>query len=88
MINDSLRHATTVRVGAAGAAGPGTLERLLARSAYATENVTLGGVGFGSETATGALPPALTSPVAPRGGAYSVTLPAATAALLTLAPRG
>lgn len=88
LINDSLRQASTVRVQARAAAGPGSLERLRARSAYATENVTLGGVGFGSGTATGTLPPALTSPVVPRGGAYSVTLPAATAALLTLAPRG
>ena len=88
LINDSLRHTSTVRVRVAAAAGPGTVERLLARSAYATENVTLGGAGFGSGTATGTLPPAVTSAVALRGGAYSVTLPAATAALLTLAPRG
>ena len=88
LINDSLRHSVSVRVRVRAAAGPGALERLLARSAYATEKVTIGGAGFGAGTATGALAPAVTSPVLPRAGIYSVTLPAATAALLTLSPRG
>jgi len=69
--------------GPAGA--PGSLETLSAPSLDATAGVTLGGQTFGSETATGTLPgPPLTTPVIPAAGAYSIALPAASAALLTV----
>jgi hypothetical protein len=47
--------------------------------------VTLGGQSFGSATGTGRLAgtPQLAS-VKPRGGAYTVSLPAGSAALLTV----
>ncbi len=69
-----------------GGTGPGVLERLLAPSAYATGGVTLGGASFGT-TATGVLWRARTASVAARSGVYAVSLPAASAALLTLPPR-
>jgi len=65
--------------------GASTLELLRAPSARATQGVTLGGQSFGSQTSTGLLAGAsnLTF-VNPAGGAYAITLPAASAALLTL----
>jgi hypothetical protein len=47
--------------------------------------VTLGGQSFGALTTTGQLAGApLVGVAKPRGGAYAVTLPAGSAALLTL----
>jgi hypothetical protein len=66
------------------APGPASLERLRAASAYATSGVTLGGRTFGTATGTGALAAPVPQPVAPRDGTYPVTLPAGSAALLTL----
>jgi hypothetical protein len=62
---------------------PGTLEMLRARSAYATHGITLGGRRFGL-TATGVLKAPITRAVHRRGGVYAVTLPPASAGLLTL----
>jgi hypothetical protein len=62
-----------------------TIERLRAPSAYATKRVTLGGRSFGP-TATGVLAAPQVQRVRRRGGVYAVTLPAASAALLTLEP--
>ncbi|MFZ0091550.1 MAG: glycosyl hydrolase family 79 C-terminal domain-containing protein, partial [Solirubrobacteraceae bacterium] len=69
-------------------AGPATVARLRAPSAYATGGLSLGGVGFGARTATGALPAVRAQSVTPRSGRYTVTMPAASAALLTVAPAG
>jgi len=86
LINDSTGGAPreiVVRVPSIG--GPATLVRLQARSAAAQSGVTLGGQGFGPETGTGLLagaPQATT--VTPAAGEYVVSLPAASAALLTL----
>jgi hypothetical protein len=66
---------------------PGTLELLRARSAYATHGLSLGGRSFGATT-TGALRPPITRSVHRRGGVYAVTLPPASAGLLTLARGG
>ena len=65
----------------------GTIETLRAPSAYATHGVRLGGRSFG-RTSTGAVPTPRTQRVRRRGGVYAVTLPAASAALLTLEPGG
>jgi hypothetical protein len=87
VINDSIRSNARVLV----RNPPGyeqraaTIERLRAPSAYATTQVTLGGRSFG-RTATGVLAAPVVQRVRRRGGAYAVTLPAASAALLTLEP--
>ena len=88
LINDSLAHATLAMVHAGAGGRPGALERLLAPSAYATGGVTLGGVGFGARSGSGTLPPVRPTTVSPRAGAYAVSLPPASAALLTLPAGG
>ena len=64
------------------------LERLQASSASATDDIHLGGRTFGAATTTGRLRPSVSDPVSVRAGVYRVTLPAASAALLTFAVRG
>ena len=90
LINDSLAqsHTVVVRVPAPAPAGRAVLERLHAPSPYASSGITLAGQSFGSQTATGALTGAVaSSSLMPSGGHYTVTLPAASAAMLTI-PRG
>jgi hypothetical protein len=84
LINDSLTGSAQAVVRTPVAPGPASLERLRASSAYATSGLTLGGQTFGAATGTGVLSPAVAQPVTPRDGTYSVTLPAASAALLVL----
>jgi hypothetical protein len=86
VINDNIGSSTRVRVRNPRGYGrrPGTLERLRARGgAYATSGVTLGGRSFGL-TRTGVLRAPVTQRVRRRDGAFAVTLPPASAALLTL----
>jgi hypothetical protein len=85
LINDSLTRPALAHVRVA-ARGPASLERLEAASAYATGGVTLGGESFGARTGTGVLAPPRPTALSPRSGVYAVTLPAASAALLTLPP--
>jgi hypothetical protein len=54
----------------------------------ATSGVTLGGQSFGDETTTGSLPEPSTTPIAPVAGAYTVPMPAGSAALLTIGGSG
>ena len=55
---------------------------------HSTGGVTLGGQTFGAETSTGVLAgPAAHRTVAPSGGAYPVTVPAASATMLTIPAR-
>ena len=87
LINDSLHRPRYVAVAAPGTAGPAALERLRAPSVSAKHGVTLGGRSFGAQTSTGRLTGR--SPnyaVAPVNGKYVVRVPAASAAMLTLAP--
>ena len=84
LINDSLSSGASAVVRPPAVPGPASLERLRGSSAYATSGLTLGGRTFGASTASGLLAPAVAQSVAPRGGTYSVTLPAGSAALLTL----
>jgi hypothetical protein len=89
LINDSLTSTmhTLVHAPAGFGSRAGSIERLLAPSAYATDGITLGGQGFGATTPTGVLPPPVPERVARHSGAYAMTLPAGSAALLTLQPR-
>jgi hypothetical protein len=88
LINDSLSSAavTQVRAPSGYGAHPGTIERLLASSAYAKGGVSLGGRRFGT-TLTGVLRAPKLETDRVRSGTYTVSLPAASAALLTLSPR-
>jgi hypothetical protein len=82
LINDDTASAQSLTVNVGGAQGPASLERLLAPSATATSGVTLAGQAFDE---TGVLAgPLVQATVAPVSGGYPVTLPPASAALLTL----
>jgi Glycosyl hydrolase family 79 C-terminal beta domain len=88
LINDASRRARAVSVRVPGAAGKAALSRLHARSARATGGVTLGGQSFGPRTATGLLSgEAERTLVAPTRGSYTVELPPASAAMLTVERR-
>lgn len=85
LINKSTDNARTISVRIPGAAGAGTLERLAAPNAHSKGHVSLGGHSFGSSTTTGTLPGTATGkPISPAGARYVITLPAASAALLTV----
>ena len=84
LINKDTTTPVTVQVNLANSNGAATLERLTAPSITATSGVTLGGQSFGNSTQTGTLAgPRQTATVQPLLGSYSVTLPAASAVLLT-----
>jgi hypothetical protein len=92
LINDSLTQPSSVLVRVRAPGGPAQVSRLLAPSAEATSGITLGGQSFGPQTLTGTLA-GTTSTVtmpAPTGSgpvaAYVVSVPAASAALVTIAP--
>jgi hypothetical protein len=89
LINDSLTEPTSVRVEIPVKARTGVLERLRAPSAYATSGVTLAGQSFGRETTTGLLAGRLkTSRVRIVRHAFIVRMPAASAAMVTVAAPG
>jgi hypothetical protein len=67
------------------ASPPLTVETLTAPSLTATTGVTLGGVSFGTSTSSGRLGPPATTTLLPSGGAYTFTVPAASAVILTTA---
>jgi hypothetical protein len=81
LLNDAVRRPLTVRVQAPGSASA-SLERLSAPGgAGATSGLTLGGAAVNS---SGVLPPPAPASIQLKAGSYTVTLPAASAALLTL----
>ena len=85
LINDDIASSHVISVHHAGAAASATEEQLLAPGVGATGGVTLGGQSFASPTHTGLLAgQPVTSTVTPSAGVYTVRLPAASAALLTL----
>lgn len=87
IINKDVSTTYQVQIQVAGAETAATLERLQAPSASATNDVTLGGQSFGDETTTGTFPGRRrTQPVIPILGTYTVTMPPASAALLTPYP--
>jgi hypothetical protein len=72
----------------AAATAPATVQRLLAPSVAATQGVTLAGQHFAPHTTTGELTgPSRFSRLTPVRGRYVLTVPPASAALLTAAPR-
>ncbi|HEY6398905.1 MAG TPA: glycosyl hydrolase family protein, partial [Solirubrobacteraceae bacterium] len=84
-INDSLTRSYTVLVRIGEQSGTGRLERLSAPSASATGGVTIAGQRFRAATATGSLVGGWQSAAAtPVNGAYAVSVPAASAASLSL----
>ncbi len=80
-------HVVSLPAAAAGASGTATIERLQAPSASSSTGVTLGGQSFGAATQTGSLAAPKDDSVPEQGGRYLVTMPAASAALLTLPAR-
>ena len=85
LINTSTARAGLVAVKIPATAASATLERLSAPSVTATTGVTIGGQSFGAETDTGVLAGTpQTTEVTPAAGEYSVELPPASAAMLTL----
>lgn len=82
LINDSTTSAQTLAIDVNGAQGAASISRLLAPSAAATGGVTIGGQSLGA-TGEPAGPP-VTTTVDSGGGGYTVQLPPASAALLTV----
>ncbi|HWE34850.1 MAG TPA: glycosyl hydrolase family 79 C-terminal domain-containing protein [Solirubrobacteraceae bacterium] len=85
IINMSAHKPYNVTVKGGTGAAAGTVSRLSAPSLGATGHVTLGGQSFASQTPTGLLTGTpSTSSVDLAGGAYKVSVPAASAAIVTL----
>jgi len=85
LINDSLKSARSVLVRPATPSASAALQRLQAPSPYATHEITLAGHSFDSPSATGALSGPSSIPVLkPAHGEYTVQVPAASAAVLTI----
>jgi hypothetical protein len=83
LMNDAIRQAQNVTVRLPGNMNAGTVEMLKAPRVSSTSGVTIGGQTFGPKTTTGLLPgPFHVTRLAP-GTEYHVTLPAASAAMLT-----
>jgi Glycosyl hydrolase family 79 C-terminal beta domain len=84
LINKDPTTSATVQLQVPGFSSTAHLERLEAPTVFSTDGVTLGGQSFGDETTTGTLAgPPQTEDVTPVLGNYTVTLPPASAALLT-----
>ena len=85
VINKRPSRSQFLRLRVAGARGTAEVEQLRAPSLHSTGGVTIGGQTFGAETSTGVLVgPASQPTVASSGGGYPVTVPAASATLLTI----
>ncbi|HTX45652.1 MAG TPA: glycosyl hydrolase family 79 C-terminal domain-containing protein [Solirubrobacteraceae bacterium] len=86
LINMASKGSERIDVKIGSSATAGTLERLTAPSLAATGHVSLGGQSFAANTSTGQLTgtPSTTTVSRGKDGGYSVPLPAASAAILTL----
>lgn len=86
VVNESATHPQLVAVRTPAQSGTATLERLQAPGLDANNGVTLGGQSFAARTATGLLAGTPhTTTIATVQGEYVVSLPPASAAMLTLA---
>jgi hypothetical protein len=84
LINDGTRHVRSVTIRVHAGVGSGTLERLVSSSVRAHSGATLGGQSFGSRTYTGLLAGTpVTIPVTPAADGYHISLPAASATMLS-----
>ena len=87
LINDDIWHSHVVSVRLPERGSQATLQRLTAPTAWARSGVALGRQSFGAHTQTGNLPRArLGRALAASPGGYLVTLPAASAAMVTASP--
>ena len=87
LINDSLTDTAAAVVHPPHAANHATITQLLAPSAGATTGVSLNCQSFGTLTSSGVLKgPQCAQTVTPTNGAYAVSVPPASVALLTVAP--
>ena len=76
-----------VEISAPAGARAATLELMRAPAITSKTEITIGGQGFGAQTSTGELAGTpQTTTLKPSNGHYTFTLPAASAALLTIAP--
>jgi hypothetical protein len=66
-----------------GTAPSATVERLLAPSVNAQTNITLGGRSYGSASSSGRLGALHTQPIAGKRGAFTISVPSGSAALIT-----
>ena len=87
LINEDPRRTDVITVRIPGRTGAAALEQLRAPSLNAVASVTLGGRGFGATTSTRVLPSLHTIPVRATNGSAVVRMPAASAAMLTVAGR-
>jgi hypothetical protein len=87
IINKLSRRPMTIPISLGAGHGPATVQRLQGRSLFATRAVSLGGRSFGAGTTTGKLGPPALSTLAPSGSIYPVSVPAASAALITVPAR-
>jgi hypothetical protein len=85
VINKRPARSQFLRLRISGAHGTADAEQLRAPGLHSTGGVTIGGQSFGAETSTGVLAgPATHDTVTPAGGGYPVTVPAASATMLTI----
>jgi hypothetical protein len=88
VINKRLAKSQSLRLRIAGARGPAEVDQLRAPSVHSTGGVTIGGQTFGAETSTGVLAGPVGraghDTVAASGGGYPITVPAASATMLTI----
>lgn len=88
VINKDLRHVHTVRLKLPRGLGAGKLERLVAHTAASRSGVTFAGQSFETGGFDGRLHGRVRSTrVRPKGRVYGLSVPAASAALLTVRPR-
>jgi hypothetical protein len=88
IINKRLTSSQFLRLRIAGARDAAEIEQLRAPSVRSTGRVTIGGQTFGAATSTGVLEgPASHQTVTPSDGGYPVTVPAASATMLTIPAR-
>jgi hypothetical protein len=85
VINKRLAGSRFLRLRIAGAHGPAAVEQLRAPSIHSTGGVTIGGQTFGTTTSSGVLAgPADHQTVTASGGGYPITVPPASATMLTI----
>ncbi len=71
----------------AGLRAAAAIERLTASSVHAHRGITIGGRTYGARTTTGRLAPLRATTVTRRGPAFAISLPRASAALITIPSR-